>query len=127
MKKVIFYLQEIFNCPCYVYHEICHWVFIVPFWVVGYCSFPVIKINRLPSITINKDENTSQSISSLYMCVNYRNHFGISWINRVCRLMPALGLMILLYISPIYLYLYYFANINTLWMSADDIEKFINP
>ncbi len=121
IKYLLFYVETyLLNLPCYIIHELCHWLFLLPLSMIGLVSMPTIKMDRLASYSINGDESSTWSFK---MSVCYKNYFDIDWINRLCSIMPALGTIALFIVSPFYLYPYYLSQINTLWMSVGDINK----
>jgi len=122
MKKIFFYIETyVSNFPCYLAHEISHIIFVFIFWIFGINSFPKMIWKRKASMTINKDLTTS--MQSTYLFVQYTSYFK----NRIPLLIvsasPALLTILLFIFSPWYMYLYYIANINTLWMSVGDTVK----
>ena len=121
--KFLFYITEwlpqgIFS----LYHELSHALFIFPFWVLGICSFPILKIEIWSRLEFIEEKTYTYG---WFMTINYSSNYNIKIINRLCSIMPIFSTILLFYISPIYLWLFYIPFLRTLLPSISDIEILI--
>src|SRR5688572_10959638 len=126
LKELPLWIEHyVFNLPCYLYHEICHWVFGFITFCCGVNSFPKLRVLRWANWEINAT-NTGYEVSSHFMCVNTANDLNRFW-NRVLTIYicsaPAFGVILLFVISPWYLCVYYITQIQTLWLSYGDYQQ----
>jgi hypothetical protein len=129
--KEIYYLIYIYlytvQLVCYVFHELCHWIMILPMWMIGLNSFPTIHIKRCAKVEIL--ENGAYKVSSWYMYVssiyNYSNLDGTFRCLRlrISAIAPFIGLIILFIISPIWLRVFLLIEFNNLSLSNSDYKQ----
>ena len=120
MKKYLYYIESSFNFPCYMFHELCHWIFYFITWLLGFNSFPVIIIDRWYKYDCVKMVNGVECVHtlSIYAYVNFNTSYKL--IARIGAFMPVIGIVLLILFSPWYMYFYYLSQISSLWLSTSD-------
>jgi hypothetical protein len=121
-----YYLSEF---PCCLFHEFCHWVFMIPFWMLGVSTFPRLTISRYANWEINNTQS-GHCIESHDMCINYNipnidKNPWTQWIIRIDCIMPAIGVILLFIFTPWWCWLFYIANMPQLWISINDYHIII--
>lgn len=122
-KNVLWLIEQyVFEIPLAFFHELTHWVFCVITWLLDINTFPKIVVVRWPTRCVNSDDTTSTS--SIRTHVSYRFYGRVKSLHiMMCSMMPIVGMAALFYFSPWFMWIYYLANINTLWLSVDDTRK----
>lgn len=125
MKRMLFYTECYgFNMPASFFHEACHWVWYFALYLLGLNSLPRIRVSRWYSIRDNGDGTCHQTMMYTYVWMGTSWYGDASVVNKVGLAMPVVGLALLVLLSPWQLDFYYLSQINTLWMSHSDIDKF---
>lgn len=122
MKQLTFKIQAYCSeFPCYLFHELTHFLFVVCAWAFGYSSFPKLIIDRLAYANI--EPNGDMQTFSFTMRVTYSTPKRYIIFPLLVCISPMVGTLFLFIISPYWLWLFYIANINTLMLSGGDIVE----
>lgn len=111
-----------------MYHEICHWIVAFIFYILGINDLPSINIKRNASIQFNNDNSTSTY--SWMMNITYESYGDTQQTlpNVLVTLAPLFGTILLFYVSPWYLWLFYVPYLDQISLSLGDniqIEAYI--
>jgi len=114
----------IIDLPCIIFHELCHYIVAVIIWCLGLApSFPTMQITRWFRLEYKDDCN----FTAYNWCASVTNHYYTTslsiFANILITIAPAIGCILLFIFSPWYIYPFYIANINWLWLSADDAQQ----
>jgi hypothetical protein len=107
-----------------LYHEGWHLMFAYPLYWTGFIKKPTFVHNSWGKFEIDWHGNTTSSTSNA-MYINIKDQMEdqlvryalLGWIS----IAPAFGFVLLLIISPWWLYPVYILNMRTLWLSPSDV------
>lgn len=121
IKIIIFYIkQALIDIPCLLIHECSHWIFSFLTFCIGLNTFPKIEIIRWPTIDIKESGNVNINSIHGYVTMMQPNRFEIHTV--ISTFMPVITTILLFIFSPYFMWIYYIAGIETLWLSGGDIN-----
>ena len=139
MKKLIYYLASYrfrsyiwgititFEILFSLYHELWHWLFthLFKFLTLGDLEKIRFNITGFPKIEDNGEGFTTYSVCmevEYYSTSKFTNSFG----SILITFAPVIGVIFLFIVSPWWIYPLYLSNLNTFWLSSDDIKQIKN-
>lgn len=124
IRKIIFYVQQIIIAfPCLLFHELCHYIWAVISFYLLQNSFPYIKIDSYPKFYRN-DMGTNTTIGAS-ASVNFSTSNKNNLMHIIGTAMPAVGTICLFIFSPWYIWIYYIAGLDSLWLSLSDSDRIV--
>lgn len=122
LKVFTFYLVEyLCTFPVNILHELSHWLFALPLWIVNKITFPKLVIDRYYSIKINSDYTVSQVSNS--MSIQFKTDKERPLIVAYIASAPVFLIITIFWLCPFWLYPFIIVNIPSLFLSVTDIKQ----